>query len=70
MPQMLQIESKPVRLAEVLEEAGQAGIDRVAAAVDDPGPGEQRGDDPQVQKVERQLIDHARRLSAPFPKRL
>ena len=46
--------------AEVVKEARQAGVERVAPAMDDPGAGEDRVDQAEMQEVLGHLVRHPR----------
>ncbi len=61
-PEMTEVESKRSRIAEVLEVAGQTGVDRIAPTMDDPGFGEQRRDKAEVQEIKRHLVNDSRRV--------
>ncbi len=48
--------------------AGEAGIERVTHAMNDPRAGEEQVDQPDVEKVLRHLVDHARGASSQLAK--
>ncbi len=47
---------------EIGEKAPKAGVEGMAPAVDDPGAGQDRRDEAEVQKVGRHLVDDPRRI--------
>src|SRR5919106_2503822 len=62
--EMTQIVSEAEAVREVLEIAGQAGVERVAAAVDHPRVRQKQGNKAEAQIVPRRLVDDPARRSA------